>query len=196
MVKKAKHKAKAPVTNKKTSTKPEKPLPVAADVTKSEVTRRSFISRFWKGLGIVAGLQLIGGASLFLFTGRKRRVKPKTNLLNAGPISNFPKGSVTLIGKGHLYLAHLDNGGFLAISRRCTHLGCAVTWGGAQKQFLCPCHASVFDGIGNVLKPPASRALDLYSISFERKMVMIDANHPIKRKKFAAEQLAYPDGRG
>lgn len=92
---------------------------------------------------------------------------------------------LTLIGKGHFYLARLDDGGILAISRKCTHLGCAVLWVAERKQFECPCHASLFDMTGNVIKAPALRALDLYLVSFERDKILVDISTPIKRSGFS-----------
>ncbi len=155
-------------------------------------SRRSFLTRLWIGLGAVALLQFLAGAAFFLLSGRKRAGKHTSQLLEAGLIADFPPGSVTFISRGHLYLTRLDDGGFLAISRKCTHLGCAVPWIVERKQFECPCHASVFDITGNVIKAPAPRALDLFSVSFKRDMVTIDISNPLKRSGFTAEQPVYP----
>jgi Rieske Fe-S protein len=57
----------------------------------------------------------------------------------------------------------LQDGGFLALHRECTHLGCTVPWVSEEKRFMCPCHSSVYDINGDVLSPPAPRALDLAS---------------------------------
>ena len=129
-------------------------------------SRRSFLARIWIGLGVAALLQFLAGTAFFLVSGRKRTKKNTAQLIEAGTIADFAPGSVTLIAKGHLYLTRLDDGGFLAISRKCTHLGCAVPWMAERKQFECPCHASVFDMTGNVIKAPAPRALDLYPVTF------------------------------
>ncbi len=158
----------------------------------SSDSRRSFLTRLWIGLGAVALLQFLAGTAFFLLSGRKRAGKHTTQLLEVGLITDFLPGSVTLIGKGHLYLTRLDDGGFLAISRKCTHLGCAVPWIIERKQFECPCHASVFDITGKVIKAPAPRALDLFPVSFKRDMVTIDISSPIKRADFTAEQPVYP----
>lgn len=154
-------------------------------------SRRSFLSKLWIGLGIVALLQFLAGAVSFLVSGRKHDDKSAPELLLAGPVTDFLPGSVTLIKKGSCYLTRLDDGGFLAISRKCTHLGCAVPWIAERKQFECPCHASVFDITGQVIKSPAPRSLDLYPISFDHGMVMIDISSPVKRSGFNAEQPVY-----
>jgi len=159
-------------------------------------SRRSFLSRVWTYLGIAAILQFLAGAVFFLGSGRKEAGRKVAEKLVAGAVADFPPGSVTLIAKGYLYLSRLDDGGFLAISRKCTHLGCAVPWIAERKQFECPCHASVFDKTGNVIKAPAPRALDLHAITFERDMVIIDLGSIIKRSDFSAEQAVYPQELG
>ncbi len=155
-------------------------------------SRRSFLARVWTFLGIAVLLQFLAGAVFFLGSGRKEAEGEVAEKLVAGAVADFPSGSVTLIAKGHLYLSRLDDGGFLAISRKCTHLGCAVPWVDERKQFECPCHASVFDMTGKVLKSPAPRALDLFPVTFEDGLVMIDISTPVRRSVFAAEQLVYP----
>lgn len=51
------------------------------------------------------------------------------------------------------------DGALHALSARCTHLGCAVHWNGAEQSWDCPCHASRFDVDGNVLHGPAPAPL-------------------------------------
>ncbi len=167
-----------------------------AMVEKISSSRRSFLARIWVGLGIIALLQLFTGAVAYFMSGRKQVEKNTPELLRAGVISDFPPGSVTSIVKGHLYLNCLDDGGFLAISRKCTHLGCSVPWVVESEQFECPCHASHFDVTGDVLKSPASRALDLYPVSFEKGVVLINISTPIKRTGFVREQLVYAQKSG
>jgi menaquinol-cytochrome c reductase iron-sulfur subunit len=42
----------------------------------------------------------------------------------------------------------------------CPHMGCRYNWHAESKQFLCPCHGSVFSLAGKVLGGPAPRSLD------------------------------------
>ncbi len=159
--------------------------------------RRSFLSKIWLGLGFVALAEYVTGGFGFLVSGRNTGPQDSpVQIIEAGDISEFIAGTVTFIHAGNCYLSRLEDGGMLAISRRCTHLGCAVPWVAKRNQFECPCHASIFDISGNVIKSPAPRALDLYPITFKQNMVMIDIAHPVKRKIFAHEQLVYPQGQG
>ena len=66
-----------------------------------------------------------------------------------GLAADFPPGSVTPFTEGRFYLVRLADGGFLALYRKCTHLGCAVPWDQASGQFVCPCHASAFEADGD-----------------------------------------------
>jgi len=155
--------------------------------------RRSFLSKIWIGLGLVAFSELLFGGFSFFVSGRKNRAKDtRAILVEAGNITDFHPGTVSLIHTGNCYLSRMDDGGLLAISRKCTHLGCAVPWIEERNQFECPCHASIFDNTGNILKSPAPRALDIYPISFEQGMIKIDISTPVKRANFAPDQLTYP----
>ncbi len=165
--------------------------------TSESLGRRSFLSRLWLALGFVALAELFAGAFAFIVSGRKADPDHSpAKIIEAGVINDFIPGTVTLIRAGNLYLSRLEDGGFLAISRKCTHLGCAVPWMPERKQFECPCHASIFDSTGEVLKSPAPRALDLYAITFMRDKLMIDISRPVKRSGFIAEQLIYPPEQG
>jgi menaquinol-cytochrome c reductase iron-sulfur subunit len=42
----------------------------------------------------------------------------------------------------------------------CTHLGCHYDWVPSAREFVCPCHNSIFSITGQVLAGPAPRPLD------------------------------------
>jgi cytochrome b6-f complex iron-sulfur subunit len=86
----------------------------------------------------------------------------------------------------------LHDGGFLALSRTCTHLGCTVPWVAKENKFICPCHSSQFDIKGEVISPPAPRALDIYEITIENNVLKVDTGNRIKRSQFDAGQIVYP----
>jgi len=64
-----------------------------------------------------------------------------------------------------------DDAGYYAIGLACTHLGCtvAVTPG----ELVCPCHGSVFDRKGNVLKGPAARPLPRYAVEDQGEHLLV-----------------------
>jgi cytochrome b6-f complex iron-sulfur subunit len=85
----------------------------------------------------------------------------------------------------------MADGGFLALSLQCTHLGCAISWNDDNSEFDCPCHASSFDMGGNVISPPAPRALDTYRLVIESGMLKADLGNPVKRNNYHSSQLIY-----
>jgi cytochrome b6-f complex iron-sulfur subunit len=113
--------------------------------------------------------------------------------VNCGAFDQFAPGSVTAFVRGRFYLVRLQDGGFLAISRQCTHLGCTVPWIDSEQRFACPCHASAFDITGNVINSPAPRALDRYPLAIENGIVKVDTGRPMRRNAFTTEQVMYPE---
>jgi cytochrome b6-f complex iron-sulfur subunit len=113
-------------------------------------------------------------------------------IVKAGPVEQFEPDTVTAVPDGRFYLARLSDGGFLALSRECTHLGCTVPWSDEEQKFICPCHASAFDIRGDVLGGPAPRALDLYAVRIENETVKVDISRPVRRDSFAVSQLTRP----
>jgi cytochrome b6-f complex iron-sulfur subunit len=156
-------------------------------------SRRSFLAKMWLGLGIVAMAEGVWVVVSFLRP-RKARVEEGSpgDVIEAGPAESFETGTVTAFPRGDFYLVRLEDGGFLALSCKCTHLGCAVPWVQAEGSFVCPCHASSFDITGAVLSGPASRALDARRISIENNMVKVDTRKLIRRAGFRENQVAYP----
>ena len=139
------------------------------------MSRRSFLWKLALAIGGVALVEYVVIAADFLRP--RRRSRPDEGAATrvvAGPMERFEPGSVTAFPEGKFYLARLADGGFLALSRKCTHLGCTVPWDEASGRFVCPCHASAFDMTGRVLSPPAPRALDRYPVRIENGIVIVD----------------------
>lgn len=157
-----------------------------------EPSRRSFLSKLWLGLGALALAELIAVVAMYFRTIKTRAESEESEkILKAGPIEKFPINSATAFIRGKFYLCRLEDGGFLAVSRKCTHLGCTVPWVDKEKRFSCPCHASAFDIRGEVISPPAPRALDIYHLFIENNIVKVDTGKRIKRSKFRADQVVY-----
>lgn len=153
-----------------------------------QINRRDFINLVWAGAGALAvtELSLVG----------LRFLAPRTaegefgGQFNLGPADDFPAGSVTPVEAGRFYLVRLREGGFLAVYRRCTHLGCAVPYDPAKGQFVCPCHGSAFTMEGEVLNAPAPRPLDLFPLAItEAGEILVDTRSPTERDQALPEHI-------
>jgi cytochrome b6-f complex iron-sulfur subunit len=165
----------------------EKNNPPAVDCS-----RRNFLNTLWVILGVLGFAEVVALVLAF-FQPREAREKASgsTGIVEAGGADKFALNSVTAFVRGKFYLARLEDGGFLALSRKCTHLGCTVPWSSKERKFICPCHASVYDIRGEVVSTPAPRPLDLHHVFIENNVVKVDTNKVIKRGVFRPEQVVY-----
>ena len=170
-------------------------MPTKTKEKKSDAvpTRRSFLKILWIILGGVALAEFVAVAFAFL---RPRKLKTSgedaDSIITAGAVERFTPNSVTAFVRGKFYMARLEDGGFLALSRTCTHLNCSVPWIEKEMKFACPCHGSTFDITGRVIDAPAPRALDIYPITIKKKKKKVDPRKPIKRSSFSIDQVTYP----
>lgn len=159
-------------------------------MTREKITRRNFLN-----LSLLAGGAIALSEAIFVglrFLAPKKTDGEFGGVFNLGPHDQFPTGSVTPVEKGRFYVVRLEDGGFLAIYRRCTHLGCAVPFEQASQEFVCPCHASAFTMEGDVKNPPAVRPLDLFALSItEEGELVVDTQSPIERNHPDPSQVVY-----
>jgi cytochrome b6-f complex iron-sulfur subunit len=163
-------------------------------VEKRTYSRRGFLNKLWALLGAVAVVELLAlVVSFFRPRAPRMATGSRDSVVVAGSADRFEAGSVTAFVQGRFYLARLEDGGFLALSRRCTHLSCTVPWVADEQRFVCPCHSSAFDIRGDVINPPAPRALDLHPVSIENGVIQVDTARTLKRFAFARDQAVYVD---
>jgi cytochrome b6-f complex iron-sulfur subunit len=159
----------------------------------TQPTRRDFLNKLWIFLAAVGLAEFIGLAIAFLKSpGHGANRDRPGAVIDCGKTTDFKPNTVTAFQRGQFYLSCLTDGGFLALSRQCTHLGCTIPWSDTENKFICPCHASAFDITGNILKSPAPRALDLFQIVIENDMVKVDPGRRIRRSHFLPGQVIYP----
>jgi cytochrome b6-f complex iron-sulfur subunit len=155
----------------------------------NNTSRRDFLKLAWAGLGALVAVET--GAMSIAFSLPRLADGEFGGIVTAGLVDEFPVNSVTPFNNARFYLSRLEDGGFLALYRKCTHLGCTVPWEQAKNEFNCPCHASAFDRRGDVLNPPAPRAMDLFAVIIEDGTVKVDTGAVIQRDKFDQSQLVY-----
>jgi len=171
---------------KTTGVSPGEPVR-SPEPTSARPSRRSLLGRLWLILcgAVVLELTWIGTS----FFRPKRATETEKDIVVAGPVERFVTGSVTAFPQGRFYLARLSDGGFLALSRTCTHLGCTVPWVESEQRFVCPCHASTFDITGAVSGSPAPRPLDLHPVRIENGIVKVEAGLTVTRGAFSPDQV-------
>jgi cytochrome b6-f complex iron-sulfur subunit len=154
----------------------------------AEASRRRVLRWLWWGLGLAAAGELAWIGLSFVRPRRGAGADEESLIFVAGPVDDFAPGTVTAFPAGSFYLARLSTGGFLALDRTCTHLGCTVPWNADTGRFDCPCHASSFDITGAVVGPPAPRPLDRYPVRIENGVVKVDLRTKLRRAVFEPSQ--------
>lgn len=126
----------------------------------SHQSRRTFITRVALLLLAAAGLRryltprLPSGGMVLL------RV-PAGELATGGALV-YREARIALVREGDTVRA---------LSLVCTHLGCTVTV--TPDGLSCPCHGSIFDRQGRVLRGPADRPLAVYEVRREGGMLEV-----------------------
>ncbi len=161
----------------------------APDDSAAATPRRRFLAWGWTALGALVTAEFGWIVASFLRPRREAGAESDARLVVAGPVEQFEPGTVTAFPAGRFYLARLSGGGFLALDRTCTHLGCTVPWNAETKRFECPCHASSFTIEGSVISPPAPRPLDLYAVRIENGIVKVDTSRKTRRASFEPAQV-------
>ena len=147
--------------------------------------RRRFFSIVGWG-SLLSSLAIsIGAAVRFAFP--NDLLEPDTRYKIGRP-EDFPEG-ITFLPNRRLFVFK-EKAGFRAMSAVCTHLGCTVKRFDRPDEHKplehshCPCHGSIFDREGNVLKGPAPRPLESYQISLSPTGEMVVD----QRKKVSARE--------
>jgi cytochrome b6-f complex iron-sulfur subunit len=159
-------------------------------MSKKDVSRKDFMNLVWGAAGALAVTELSLAGLRFLVP--RATEGEFGGVFNLGGYDQYPLGSVTPVESGRFYLVRLQEDGFLAIYRRCTHLGCAVPYDQALGKFVCPCHGSAFTAEGDVLNQPAPRPLDLFTLTIDDTgEISVDTGSPIERDHVSADHIVY-----
>jgi cytochrome b6-f complex iron-sulfur subunit len=163
------------------------------------ITRREFLTRVWWGAAGLLVIEAGGGLIVSLWPRLKTGgFGGKVSVGSVEEVKSLPVGSVSYFKEARFYLSRVETG-FLALYRKCTHLGCVVPWLpeepseddlAAKGRFNCPCHGSIFDRYGVVHAGPAPRPLDLFPISIEDGELIVDTGVIIQRSSFDESQVA------
>lgn len=148
-------------------------------------SRRSFIPAAIRGFVAVIAAALGLPALAYLLT--PPRPGKQDAWIEAGPLNRFAVGEPIEVAfrrnsadawrmvseKDTAWVVRRADGGVTAFGPRCTHLGCAYHWDDGRRQFLCPCHSSLFRLDGSVVSGPAPRPLDRYETKVENGTLLL-----------------------
>ena len=153
---------------------------------KQGLDRRQFMGLSWAAALVAFAVQT-GGALVKYLTPELEAGAFGTKV-RAGELNEFEVGSVSFFREGRFFLIRLEEG-FLALYRKCPHLGCAVPWDEDASNFNCPCHTSLFDEKGEVLSGPSPRPLDYFPVEIREGIVFVDTGRLMTRQAFDTTQV-------
>ncbi|MCP5025910.1 MAG: Rieske (2Fe-2S) protein [Actinomycetia bacterium] len=126
----------------------------------NELTRRTALARAWKtAAGLIAGAgiwttwDLLQPLPTAGFGGKVRSVAPL----------DVPDVGAVEVAAAKTFLVRIE-GEVVALSEKCTHLGCRVPYCESSNRFECPCHGSVFNRAGELETGPSPRGLDRHPV--------------------------------
>ncbi len=115
---------------------------------------------------IVVGNKGMTGASRFLGSVPQKVLEhAKCDVLIARTITQVSteiekgEGGIVSVDGTKVAVYRNDDGELIAMSAKCTHMGCTVGWNSADKTWDCPCHGSRYQPTGEVLNGPAAKPL-------------------------------------
>lgn len=129
-----------------------------------DIGRRRFLSQAVMGFGLVFGVGTLALRFFQFLMPASAAKRPEAVLIAGAP--QLPVGEARPMDLGgHKIMVLRTDEGIVAFSRRCTDLGCLVSWSREREQFLCPCHLGVFDKTGRNIAGPPPRPLDRYDVT-------------------------------
>jgi cytochrome b6-f complex iron-sulfur subunit len=149
-----------------------------ASATEPKSGRRNFLLKLsWTGFGLFLTTFAAAAARFFWPQVSSR---PDSSVQVGFP-DDYRPGQVVYLPGRKLFIAR-DEKGFLALSARCTHLGCMVVWNRDHHMFLCPCHGGKYDAEGRNVEGPPPRPLDLFALRLDDNgFLVVDQDIVIKR---------------
>jgi len=181
------------------------------------VTRRRFMTGITHGAGAVAAgafaLPAIGFAVGPIFEKHEMQWQD-VGAEDKFPEDNYVPVTITIVegigeaGRSTAYVRKRNSSDtdkpdqyntYIAISTRCMHLGCPVSYKSAAQRFICPCHGGVYDFEGKVDGGPPVRPLDRFYTRVVNGQVQIGPRYSVNRelRRFSPRDPGEPlDGIG
>ena len=138
-----------------------------------DISRREFFSYGFMGSSLLASMALLSYYVIqFLLPAPNKNPTRKIYITTTDKILPGNSFKFTDLKGGRITVTNTGSE-FIALSTKCTHLGCQVHWKKDQKTFYCPCHDGYFNSKGEVLKGPPPAPLDTYKVEVVDKAIYI-----------------------
>jgi len=128
-----------------------------------EPTRRSFLDIAIAACSAITALAMTIPGVAYLWPAARGSGSERVEVVGAAEMSPGQSKTVRVGSTAVVVVKQRDR--FDAFSAVCTHLGCLVTWSSDKKQFLCPCHAAIFDAGGRVVSGPPPAPLVRFAVT-------------------------------
>jgi Rieske Fe-S protein len=141
--------------------------------------RRKFLSQLGSGFSVVFGgavfAPLIRDRQLHGHVTPRGKAIGKTSKVPVGGSATFaaPMPSKGIAAPIAGIVIQPSKGVFKAYSSACTHQGCPVSYAKSTKQFLCPCHGSVFSQTGSVVSGVAPLPLPQFTVTISNGTIYV-----------------------
>ncbi|MEK7803282.1 MAG: ubiquinol-cytochrome c reductase iron-sulfur subunit [Deltaproteobacteria bacterium] len=132
-------------------------------VINDNISRRRFLSSAFMTLGLGFGLGMLGLRFLQFLSPKTEKDRFEEILVASASDLSDEVTSMEIAGS-RIFLLKTDKD-FVAFSRKCTDLGCLVSWDKSRQQFICPCHQGVYDKNGKNIAGPPPRPLDRFGVT-------------------------------
>jgi menaquinol-cytochrome c reductase iron-sulfur subunit len=143
-----------------------------------ELSRNGFVKVVVAMVGTAMGA-IIGIPAIGYLISPATKIQKSNAWVPLGPLDKIPLGIPTLfnftrtqingwektVNSYGVYVWRKNEDEVKVFSNVCTHLSCRVTWNPDKEEYVCPCHAGLFDVEGNVTGGPPPRPLKMYSES-------------------------------
>lgn len=120
--------------------------------------------KFLKGIAFIG---VFGGLAWRFLVPAK---KPRKKALLEVEKNDIPLRGALVFKRSRVVIIRSEED-IYALSLVCTHLGCTVNV--TAENVVCPCHGSVFDREGNVLKGPADKPLKRLQVEKQRDKLVV-----------------------
>jgi Rieske Fe-S protein len=154
------------------------------------VSRRTFFKS--ASIGIGSALTIVLGYPLITSIVSKSKAFAAKVFSNLGPVNSIRNSFIPSEQPTRLNFSNTVQDAFISkinpeqvwvvkkspknikvYSPVCPHLGCRYNWDEERKQFICPCHNSVYSIDGKVVSGPAPRGLDELSSKIENQNLYV-----------------------